>query len=60
MTTTLRETATRSQIGRSQPRRHAREKLRGEAQFVGDLLVPRMRRSSASVVGRRKVCPAPR
>ncbi len=42
MTTTVRETATRTQIGRSQPRRDAREKLRGEAEFVGDLLVPRM------------------
>src|SRR5437588_6404104 len=42
MTTTLREPATRTQIGRSQPRRDAREKLRGEAQCVGDILVPRM------------------
>ena len=42
MTTTLRETVTRTQVGRSQPRRDAREKLRGEAQFVGDILVPRM------------------
>jgi CO/xanthine dehydrogenase Mo-binding subunit len=42
MTTTLKETSTHAQIGRSQPRRDAREKLRGEAQFVGDLLVPRM------------------
>src|SRR5439155_22405602 len=42
MTTTLREPATRTQIGRSQPRRDAREKLRGQAQFVGDILVPRM------------------
>jgi CO/xanthine dehydrogenase Mo-binding subunit len=42
MTTTLREPATRTQIGRSQPRRDAREKLRGRAQFVGDILVPRM------------------
>ena len=40
MTTVVPEI--RSQIGRSQPRRDAREKLRGEAQFVGDLLVPRM------------------
>ena len=40
MTTVVPET--RSHIGRSQPRRDAREKLRGEAQFVGDLLVPRM------------------
>jgi CO/xanthine dehydrogenase Mo-binding subunit len=42
MTTTLREHATRTHIGRSQPRRDAREKLRGQAQFVGDILVPRM------------------
>jgi CO/xanthine dehydrogenase Mo-binding subunit len=40
MTTTTPET--RSHVGRSQPRRDAREKLRGEAEFVGDLLVPRM------------------
>ena len=40
MTTVVPEI--RSHIGRSQPRRDAREKLRGEAQFVGDLLVPRM------------------
>jgi CO/xanthine dehydrogenase Mo-binding subunit len=42
MTTTLRETATLTQVGRSQPRRDAREKLRGEAQFAGDIVVPRM------------------
>jgi CO/xanthine dehydrogenase Mo-binding subunit len=42
MTTTLRETATLRQVGRSQPRRDAREKLRGEAQFAGDIVVPRM------------------
>jgi CO/xanthine dehydrogenase Mo-binding subunit len=42
MTTTIKETSTRTQIGRSHPRRDAREKLRGEAQFVGDMLVPRM------------------
>src|SRR5207244_13445174 len=43
MTTTVREeTARRSQIGRSQPRLDAHEKLRGQAQFVGDMLVPRM------------------
>jgi CO/xanthine dehydrogenase Mo-binding subunit len=42
MTTTVAEPATRTQIGRSQPRRDAREKLRGQAQFAGDLLVPRM------------------
>jgi CO/xanthine dehydrogenase Mo-binding subunit len=35
-------TTTRSQIGRSHPRLDAREKLRGEAEFVGDLLVPRL------------------
>jgi CO/xanthine dehydrogenase Mo-binding subunit len=39
--TTL-ETGTRSQIGRSHPRLDAGEKLRGQAQFAGDLLVPRM------------------
>ena len=31
-----------TQIGRSHPRLDAHEKLRGQAQFVGDLLVPRM------------------
>jgi CO/xanthine dehydrogenase Mo-binding subunit len=40
MTATIPET--RSQIGRSHPRRDAHEKLRGQAQFVGDLVVPRM------------------
>jgi CO/xanthine dehydrogenase Mo-binding subunit len=40
--TVVREPATRAQVGVSRPRRDAREKLRGEAQFVGDLLVPRM------------------
>ena len=40
MTTTIPET--RTQIGRSVPRRDAREKARGQAQFVGDLVVPRM------------------
>jgi CO/xanthine dehydrogenase Mo-binding subunit len=40
--TTVLEPATRSQVGVSRPRRDAREKLRGEAQFVGDMLVPRM------------------
>ena len=40
--TALDETATRTQIGRSHPRRDAHEKLRGQAQFVGDMLVPRM------------------
>ncbi len=42
MTTTLREAGATTQIGRSQPRRDAHEKLRGEAQFVGDLRVPQM------------------
>jgi CO/xanthine dehydrogenase Mo-binding subunit len=42
MSTTVREPATRAQVGVSRPRRDAREKLRGEAQFVGDMLVPRM------------------
>ena len=40
MTATIPET--RTQIGRSYPRRDAHEKLRGQAQFVGDLVVPRM------------------
>jgi CO/xanthine dehydrogenase Mo-binding subunit len=30
------------QIGRSAPRRDAKEKLRGEAQFAGDIVLPRM------------------
>jgi len=42
MTTVVREPATRQQIGIARPRRDAREKLRGEAQFVGDMIVPRM------------------
>ena len=42
MTAVVREPATRAQVGVSRPRRDAREKLRGEAQFVGDMLVPRM------------------
>ena len=42
MTTTLRETATLTQVGRAKPRRDAGEKLRGEAQFAGDIVVPRM------------------
>jgi CO/xanthine dehydrogenase Mo-binding subunit len=42
MTTAVRETGTRPQVGVSRPRRDAREKLRGEAQFVGDIVVPRM------------------
>ena len=40
--TVVREPPTRTQVGVSRPRRDAREKLRGEAQFVGDMLVPRM------------------
>jgi len=40
MTTTVAEP--RTQVGRSAPRRDAHEKLRGQAQFVGDMLVPRM------------------
>jgi CO/xanthine dehydrogenase Mo-binding subunit len=40
MTTVVPDT--RSHIGRSHPRRDAREKLRGEARFVGDMVVPRM------------------
>jgi CO/xanthine dehydrogenase Mo-binding subunit len=36
------ETITRGSVGVSHPRRDAREKLRGQAQFVGDLVVPRM------------------
>src|SRR3954467_92742 len=42
MTTTIRETEARSQVGVSKPRRDAAEKLRGQAQFVGDMVVPRM------------------
>jgi CO/xanthine dehydrogenase Mo-binding subunit len=42
MSTVVREPSTRLQVGVARPRRDAREKLRGEAQFVGDLLVPRM------------------
>ena len=30
------------QVGRSAPRRDAAEKLRGEAQFAGDIVLPRM------------------
>jgi CO/xanthine dehydrogenase Mo-binding subunit len=40
MTTTV--TGPQTQVGRSAPRRDAHEKLRGQAQFVGDMLVPRM------------------
>jgi CO/xanthine dehydrogenase Mo-binding subunit len=42
MTTTLRETANLTQVGRSKARRDAGEKLRGEAQFAGDIVLPRM------------------
>ena len=42
MTTVVREPTTGTRIGVSHPRRDAREKLRGQAQFVGDILVPRM------------------
>ena len=42
MTTIVERRGTRSQIGVSSPRRDAREKLRGQAEFVGDMLVPRM------------------
>jgi CO/xanthine dehydrogenase Mo-binding subunit len=42
MTTTTSDPATAGQIGVSRPRRDAHEKLRGQAQFVGDMLVPRM------------------
>ena len=42
MTAIVKEPATRTQVGVSHPRRDAREKLRGKAQFVGDMLVPRM------------------
>ncbi len=36
------ETAVLTQVGRSVPRADAAEKLRGQAQFTGDLAVPRM------------------
>jgi len=42
MTAVETERRTRPQVGVSQPRRDAAEKLRGRAQFVGDMLVPRM------------------
>jgi CO/xanthine dehydrogenase Mo-binding subunit len=42
MTTVVREPGTRRQVGVPRPRRDAREKLRGEAQFVGDMFMPRM------------------
>ena len=37
----VERTATR-QIGRSAPRRDAAEKLRGQAEFAGDIVLPRM------------------
>jgi len=40
--TTLPQQRTGRQVGISRPRRDAHEKLRGEARFVGDMLVPRM------------------
>ncbi len=42
MTTIGLDHATRAQVGVSKPRRDAHEKLRGQAQFVGDILVPWM------------------
>jgi CO/xanthine dehydrogenase Mo-binding subunit len=42
MTAIVREPGTRRQVGVPAPRRDAREKLRGEAQFVGDMFMPRM------------------
>jgi CO/xanthine dehydrogenase Mo-binding subunit len=42
MTTVVEHPRTRTQVGVSHPRRDAAEKLRGQAQFVGDMLVPRM------------------
>jgi CO/xanthine dehydrogenase Mo-binding subunit len=42
MTTVVKQPRTRTQVGASRPRRDAAEKLRGQAQFVGDMLVPRM------------------
>src|SRR5262245_24709487 len=38
----LVETAARGAVGQSVPRRDAGEKLRGQAQFAGDIVVPRM------------------
>jgi CO/xanthine dehydrogenase Mo-binding subunit len=38
---TVERSGTR-QVGRSAPRRDAREKLRGEARFAGDIVLPRM------------------
>ena len=40
--TVVRDPVTRRQVGVPRPRRDAREKLRGEAQFVGDMSLPRM------------------
>jgi len=42
MTTVVGQPRTQGQVGASTPRRDAAEKLRGQAQFVGDMLVPRM------------------
>jgi CO/xanthine dehydrogenase Mo-binding subunit len=42
MTTVSGQPGTRAQVGSSKPRRDAAEKLRGRAQFVGDMLMPRM------------------
>ena len=42
MTTVERPSVGAAQVGRSAPRRDAAEKLRGRAQFAGDLVVPRM------------------
>ncbi|HYT52383.1 MAG TPA: xanthine dehydrogenase family protein molybdopterin-binding subunit [Gaiellaceae bacterium] len=39
---TVAERQLLTQVGRSAPRKDAREKLRGQAEFVGDLVVPRM------------------
>ena len=50
MTTTIREASTQTQIGRSYPRRDAREKLRGEAQFVGDMIVAPIQAGKACIV----------
>jgi CO/xanthine dehydrogenase Mo-binding subunit len=42
MTTIGLERGSAAQVGVSKPRRDAHEKLRGQAQFVGDMSVPRM------------------
>jgi CO/xanthine dehydrogenase Mo-binding subunit len=42
VTTVERPKVGAGQVGRSAPRRDAAEKLRGRAQFAGDLVVPRM------------------